>query len=114
MSAMEDGKITQRDVAAIFQGDGFVADAGILRLRRLASAAAAEPFAPNLSGAKNRNIFHTLTPNQAVMPMAVTVVLKLVPRVWLGCVILTCGSRFRGNDDSSRVQVQSHLALQMN
>ena len=55
-------------------------------------------------------------PNQAVVPVAVAKVLKLVPRVGLGRIIAAAGAfgrRVRGHNGRARIERQSDVALQV-
>src|SRR5262249_9429428 len=112
--AMQNGKIAERHIAAILQGDCFVADPRVLCFRLFASRTPAQSLAPNLAGAKNGYVLHAFAPDKAVMPMAVPVVLELVPLIRFCRVILTCVSRFSSHDRGAWVEIQADLALQVN
>jgi hypothetical protein len=96
VAAFEDGEVAQDDVAAVLEGDGFVADAGLLgyeadscRGRRVVGAAAeAEAFAVDEAGAGDAEVVEVFAPEEGVVPVVVAVVLVGVPGgVGLGCVV---------------------------
>ena len=79
VSAGQNRKIAQRHVAAEFQRDGFVAAA--------AAFAARQCLAGDQAGADDRDILQSLAPDQAVVEMAVSEILKLVPLVGFGRIV---------------------------
>ena len=78
VAAVENTKIAQQDIAAIFQCDGLVPCAGMLG-SRLDIPTAAQPLAPNQASANDGYILQALTPNQAVVPMILAEVLIRLP-----------------------------------
>src|SRR6185437_2331636 len=69
MPAVENGKIAQRDVAAILQADRFIGHARRFGARP-GAISAAEPAAPQKSRASNGNVLDLFAPDQAVVPVA--------------------------------------------
>ena len=98
MSAVQYGDVAQVHVSAVLQADGFVADAGG---KREVSISAAQAFAPDQPLAFDGDVFQILAPDQAVVPVAVTEVLKFVPCVGLGRIIAAAcaGGRSFSRDD---------------
>ena len=83
MPAVQDGEIAQGHVAAILQADGFVTNSG----RQRVAISAAQALAPNQALTFDGNVFQIFAPDQAVVPVAVAKVLKLVPGIGLGRII---------------------------
>ena len=86
---MQDRDIAESDVAAVFQRDGFIADAGG---QGEIAVATAEALAPDQSLAFDGNVLQVFAPDQAVVPVAVAEVLIVVPGVGFGRVIAAARS----------------------
>jgi hypothetical protein len=94
MAAVRDGEIPQRHVMAKLQGDGFIAACSALPAR--------ESLSRDPSGTVDGHVFQAFTPDQAVVEVAVTEILKLVPCVGLRRIVLAAGGTRL--DDRSRFQ----------
>src|ERR1700746_1177066 len=98
----------------ILEADGFVADAGS---ENFIASAAVEAFAPDAAGAGDGKIGDILAPDQAVVPVAVAEVLKLVPGVGLRRIVTAAcagSGRISCNDGRARTEIQLDIALQTN
>ena len=71
---MEDGEIPQQNVAAVLEGNGFVANPRLFRI-----AASGQSLAPDQPPAQDGYIFYSLAPDQAIVPMIVPEVLVRLP-----------------------------------
>ena len=101
MAAVEDGEIAQRHVVAELERDGFIA---------AAAALAHERFAADEAAADDGDVVEVLAPDQAVMPVAVAEILKLVRCVGLGRVV---GRRIgAGFEDGAALELQRDIAAQ--
>ncbi len=94
MAAMQNREIAQRDVAAIFQADGLVADARIFRFWCRGAGALAESLAPDQSRPGDRDVFDSFAPDQTVVPVAVAVILIFVPLIRLGRIVAAAAGRW--------------------
>jgi len=112
VAAMQDGEIAQGDVVAIFQADGFIADAG--GERRVAGAAA-ETFAPDQSVAQDGKIVDVFAPDEAVVPVAVAEVLISIPGIGLGGIVAAGAGSWGigGEDGRARTEKKIHVAAQV-
>src|SRR5207244_4330965 len=87
VSAFEDREITEEDVAAVFERDGFVAYARLFGQKTwgasdgTASGSATEALAPDEAGAGDGDVVDALAPDERVVPVVVAVVLVGRPRV---------------------------------
>src|SRR5580658_10397619 len=95
---------------AIFQGDRFVSIAWSLGLWLLRTAAA-EAFTPDQAGPKNSDVVDPFTPNQAIVPMIVAIVLIVLPGLirFSRIVVRTAGCQ----NCRSHVKVEHDIALEM-
>ena len=78
VAALEDGKIAQEYAAAILQGNGLVADPGVLRFGAR-TVAFTEALAVDQARADDGNIVQVLAPEERVVPVVMAVVLVGVP-----------------------------------
>ena len=81
--------------------------------------AAAQPSAIDQSGTHDPDVVQFFPPNQAVVSVAVPIILKfVVAGVSLGCVIAARGRAFHGRlgrqDRRARLKMKHNVALQMN
>src|SRR5436189_2663903 len=112
MPSVQDRNVAKSNVATILEANRFVADTsgegGV-------SFTSAQALSPNQSRPKDRQIFDTLSPEQAIAPMAMAEVLKLVPGVWLRWIVpATAALRGRsGHNGSSGIEQQDNIALEM-
>ena len=103
VSPFEDGKVAEDDVAAVLEGDGFVADTGLLGgvagvvAARGAVGSETEAFAVDEAGAGNGEIVDVFAPEEGVVPVIVAVVLE--------CAVGCLGSWRRGCHPYSRCLV---------
>ena len=108
VAALEDGEVAEEDVAAVLEGDGLVADAGLLgdegKSVAFWAAAVGEAFAPDEAGAGDGEVVEVFAPDEGVVPVVVAVVLVGLPGGFgLGCVVgcRRC-SRWSGRGGASR------------
>ncbi len=88
------GKIAQDHIAAILQGNSFVAYTGLAGARQvlIAFVPATQPFSPDEAGTENRDITNVFSPDQAVVPVVVPVILIGLPSALrLGRVVASAG-----------------------
>ena len=104
VSAGQNRKIAQRHLAAELQRDRFVA----------ASAAfpAHQGLAADQPAAEDRHVLQPLAPDQAVVEMAVSEILELVPLVGLGRIV--CGGVGRRLQHGTGFELQREIAAQAN
>src|SRR5207237_5924650 len=94
---------------------GRVAQRVVLFLRARLRAAAHKSLAVDESGAEYGNVFESLAPDEAVVPVAVSEVLILVPTVRLRRVVLAVAvSRVGGGYGRASVEVARDVAVQTN
>src|SRR5205085_5547841 len=74
----------------------------------------AKPLAPDQAGTKDGKIVDILSPNETVTPVAVAVVLIVVPLIRLGGVVLAPSTCIRGENGRSLIEIESNFALEMN
>ena len=108
-SAPQDGKVLQHDVVAIFQRDGLVASAGCFReivIRVAGAPVLLQPFAPEETRSANAEIVDVFSPDQAVVPMRMPVVLVCMPGlIGFGCIVAagtSIGRCRRGQNGGAR------------
>src|SRR6266567_1445928 len=83
-ATLEDLEIAQLHVAAVLQADGLVAHAPGAAFGGIASfgaVVARQPFSPDAARPIDRNVVEVLAPDQAVVPVIVTIVLVGFPRL---------------------------------
>src|ERR1700719_3299015 len=80
MAAMQDGEVAQQNILAILERDRLVRDARVFS-DRTPVFPSAQALAPNEPRPIDGNILQVLAPDQAIVPMAMTVILVLVPRL---------------------------------
>ena len=101
VAGFADREVAQKDVAATFEGDHLVTCAGMLFLGAVALLKAATP---ELAGAYEGDAFEVLTPEEAVVPVVMAVVLEVanVVGLRLGSVVLLrrLGEVRRGGEDN--------------
>src|SRR4029077_20769077 len=100
----------------VFRRDRLVRDPGVLG-HRPGSPATDQPLTPDQARPQNRNVVQTFTPNQAVVPVIVPVILIVLPWLvrfrrivtlrWIGC-------RIRRHNRRSLIQKKRHVTFQMN
>src|SRR5581483_6902884 len=119
VAPVQNREIAQENVPAILEGDGFIADASLFGLGTWSVALAQAP-APDQSRAEDRYIFEILSPNQAVVPMIVAVILIALPPVIRLSRIISAGtdtSARRGRigryDFGAGIEQQADVALEM-
>ena len=115
MTAVQNGEIPQRDVAAILQADGLVGYSWILRLQSRARAFT-QALAPDEPRSEDSDVVKILAPDQAVAPVAVAVVLILPPLVRFRWIVSATSSWRRwigGHQRSPFSQVQRDIALEV-
>ena len=127
VAALENREVAEDDVAAALEGDGLVADAGLLgAIDRVgatsrASGPEAEALAPDKPRPGDREVADVLAPDQRVVPMVVAVVLVSVPGgLGLGGVVgsahvaggLAGKRRLRGDDSGTLREVEVNVALE--
>src|ERR1035437_6177889 len=101
--AGQNRKIAQRHLAAEFQGDRFVA---------AATSPARQGLPADQAAADDRHVLQSFTPDQTVVEMAVSEILKLVPLVGLGRIV---GGRVgRCFQRATRFELQGEIAAQAN
>ena len=96
---------------AFAERDGLVADAGDLR-----ALAAAEALAPDASAADDGDVFEVLTPDEAVVEVAVAEVLIGVELVGLGEVVaagLALRGSVGGDECGAGVELEVDVALEV-
>src|SRR5437660_8687426 len=81
--------------------------------------AATQPFSPDQPRTENRNIMNVFSPDQAVVPVVMPVVLIRLPRSLRLSRVVTSSrgslNRRRGCENGcSRFQIQTHKTFQMN
>src|SRR5581483_7048965 len=108
-AAVQDRDVADHDIAAELEADRLVTAA------RGPAVIADETFAPDQAGPEDRNVFEALAPDQAVVPVAVTEVLKFAARrVRLGRVIGHAFGRGGGENRRALINVERDVALQAN
>ena len=108
MAAVKNRYVSDHDVACQLQSYRLVS--GAVRSGIVPN----ESLSPDHAGTEDRNVLDTLTPYEAVVPMTMAEVLILTPFVRFRCIVpapIPC--RTRGDDRRALVQVQRHMALQM-
>ncbi len=99
--------------------DRLIPHAGSFRLR-LFRTAAAQPFAPDQPRPKNGDVVDALTPNKAIVPMVVSIILVIFPGFirLRGVIARTAGGAARrnigGQDGGPHFEVQYDIVLQVN
>src|SRR6185503_3723390 len=140
MTAVQNTDIANDHVAAELQTDRFVAPTGFDRVARIwitertrlgirslllerivlffrarLAAASNQSLSPNPTWTKYRDVFQVLTPDQAVVPVAVAEVLILIPLVWLGRIIFAVAiTRIGGKDRRALIEIECDVAFQTN
>src|SRR5262249_3502581 len=85
----------------------------VLFLRARLAAGAHESLAPDPAWSKYGNVLEVLAPDQTVVPVTMTEVLILVPRVWLLRIVLTIAVvRTGGEDGCALIDIKCNVALQ--
>ena len=109
---MQNGEVTQHNVVTVLEADAFVADTS---RQHSVFRSTTQTTAPDESGAKNRKIMNVLSPDQAVVPMAVPEILVVVPLIGLWRIVtLPTGRRcIGGNDGCAGPEIQINIALQV-
>src|SRR4029077_19780912 len=100
----------------VFRRDRLVRDPGVLG-HRPGSPATAQPLTPDQARPQNRNVVQTFTPNQAVVPVIVPVILIVLPWLVRFRRIVTLrgiGCRIRRHNRRSLIQEKRHVTFQMN
>ena len=137
---MEDADITDNDVAREFEADGFVSPTGldcvariwitertgfrigslfleciVLFFRTRLAAASYQSLSPDATGTKDRDVLEVLAPDQTVVPVTVTEVLILVPRVRLWQILFAVAVTWIGGEDRrALIDVERDVAFQAN
>ena len=81
MTAHENRDFSNRDITAILEGDGFVANSWAFNAWQFIGLAAAEPFSPNQSRSGDGNVFKSFAEDKAVGPVVVSEILISFPRL---------------------------------
>ena len=123
VAAFKDGEVAEQDVAAVFEGDGLVADAGLGRIGFAGVfdpvPAAGEAFAPDEAGAGDGDVVEAFAPEQGVVPVVMAVVLIGLPgALRFGEVVGAGGGDAfhgagRGEQDGTVIEMEADIALEM-
>src|SRR5690349_13845427 len=103
MAAMQDGEITKYGVVTVLQRYRLVSHSGIFGARPL-TRATTESFAPNQARTDDREVMNVLSPNETVAPVTVTIILVVVPLIWLCRIVLASGTGFGGKNRRSLIE----------
>src|SRR5690242_19107020 len=98
MPAVEDGEVTKQHIAAILQGDRFVADASLL-CHWSRSPTSAQSLPPDQASSDDGDVLQPLSPDQAVVPVIMfEILIRLPRRIRFGRIIRTRSTyvRIRG------------------
>ena len=112
MTAVKDGEVTKNHTMTILKRYGLVADARFFRFRFF-SCAATQSFSPNETRTKDSEIMNVLCHDQAVVPMAMSVILIVVPLVRLGGIVLSTGAGTSSENRRALVKVKRNVAFEM-
>ena len=85
----------------------------VLFFRARLAAASDQSLSPNPSWSKYGDVFQVLAPDQAVVPVAVTEVLILIPLVWFGRIVFAVAiARIGGENRRALIEIKSDIAFQ--
>ena len=106
VSAMEHGEVFQRDVPAILETDRFVA------YTRQAAFFASQSFAVDQSRTADGDVFQADSPDQGVLPVAVTEVLVFIMLIRFRQVVSFVLSRKGGDEACTLFQIEVDVTFQ--
>ena len=106
VSAMEHGEVFQRDIPAILEADRFVA------YTRQAAFFAGQSFAVDQSRTADGDVFQTDSPDQGVLPVAVTEVLVFIMLIGFRHVVSFVLFRKGCDDACALFQIEVDITFQ--